>query len=154
MTKLARILLPALLAAAGGCALGQPKPYPLYGTPAMAPSDGKVAILMGPIATVDGQDVRKHGRTFALLPRCHVVTLLPAVGETTPSATWVGNLPHYTYAMDMSGGYYYAIHYRFEPGNGPVGNLRVWADETDPAGALRPIGPAGSGAEIHRCWHP
>jgi hypothetical protein len=146
-------LLAALIAvAAGGCGgLGHARVYPLYPSSAPAPRPDEIAVLMGPVATVDGVNVQMHGRTFGLLPGCHVVTLMRKIGETNATGGWIADFPPAFYAMRMRPGRYYRIQIRTPTDGGPRGEFFISAEEDLPGAAKQPIFPARGDADIARC---
>jgi hypothetical protein len=63
----------AVATVALGCLHHSAGSYPLYDPAAPRRPSTEVARLVGPIASVDGRDVRDLGRSFELLPGCHIV---------------------------------------------------------------------------------
>jgi hypothetical protein len=72
--------------------------YPLYPKIDSGPGPGKVALLRGPIAIVDGQGVAGKGPAFELLPGCHLVAL---------EAGTDAKAPQLIFAFEMRPGYIY-----------------------------------------------
>jgi hypothetical protein len=136
-----------------GCITGTGNARALYpGAPRPA---GELARLSGPIAAVDGQDVSKYGRSFALLPGCHVVQLAAKTGETSSSGGggYVTNLPSAVYAFRMRAEHVYEIDVRFDGQGGPtVGQVTVRAWDRDANGGAVEVA-AAAGAEIDDCQH-
>jgi hypothetical protein len=95
----------ALLA---GCIVRGGDSHPLY--PGPERSQTEVARLVGPIGEVDGQDVSKLGKAFALLPGCHVAKLARKTGAINTlggGGGYVANLPPALYAFRMQAGHTY-----------------------------------------------
>jgi hypothetical protein len=140
--------LAVLVAAASACVgLGKPTAVPLYPGPG---NPDRVATLYGPIASVDDKDVSSRGRTFELLPGCHLVTLLRKVGDADGQAAWSGTLPPVVYALWMRPQHQYWIKYEFQSRGGPLGGLSLTAEERSPAGVVKMLGVAGP-ADVERC---
>jgi len=131
-------------------------PRPLY--PGDARPPGEVARLFGPVGEVDGQDVSRMGKSFALLPGCHIVKLAEKTGEinTLSSGGYVATLPRLLYAFRMRAGLTYEIKVDAEVGSGPTGRIAIRAWERDEGGGATELGPALSPAEIEDCqrWRP
>jgi hypothetical protein len=77
--------------------------YPLYPKIDAGPGPGKVALLRGPVAIVDGQGVSGKGPAFELLPGCHLVALEAGADAKAPQLI---------FAFEMRPGYIYTV----EPG--------------------------------------
>jgi hypothetical protein len=69
LAALVALLLPACIVRGG-------QPLALYPNPESPRPPAEVARLFGPIAAIDGQDVSRQGKSFALLPGCHIVRLV------------------------------------------------------------------------------
>jgi hypothetical protein len=76
-----------------------PAAYPLYPRIDAGPGPGKVALLRGPIAIVDGESVSGKGPAFELLPGCHLVAV-DAGADVKPSII---------FAFAMRPGYIYTV---------------------------------------------
>src|SRR4051812_9383740 len=140
MTRSSSAVSAVLLA---GCITSGGKPYPLY--PGEPRPNAEVARLVGPIGAVDGQDVSGHGKSFALLPDCHVVKLAAKTGEINSlgSGGYVVNLPPAVYAFRMQAQHSYEIEVQVEAGGGPTGGrvtIRAW--DRDANGAALEVSPA------------
>jgi hypothetical protein len=153
MIRLAAILTGvALLAACGHMGT---TPHPLYD--GLARPAQEVAVLSGPIATVDGVDVSRQGTLFSLLPGCHLVVLQSQIGEGGVSGAWSADIPKRVYAFRMKAGNSYAIDASLLPGNhavgtANVGGVKITAVEQDSRGKkVGTIAPARSEAEIESC---
>src|SRR6185369_2007909 len=94
--------LASLALLAGACGTQAATGYPLYPKLGDGPGADKVSTLYGPIQTVDGQDVSSKGRTFELLPGCHVVTLQRNIGEGSATGAWAANFPRLTFAFERN----------------------------------------------------
>jgi hypothetical protein len=144
----------ALLVA--GCIVSGGHPHPLYPGDPRPPAE--IARLFGPIGAVDGQDVSHFGKSFSLLPGCHVVKLAQKTGEinTLGSGGYVASLPDVTYAFRMRPAHTYEIEIQTDPSSGPIGEIRIRAWERDANGAANELGPARSTEEIDDCmkWKP
>ena len=138
------------------CIVSGGHPHPLY--PGDARPAAEVARLFGPIAEVDGQDVSRMGKSFALLPGCHIVKLAEKTGEinTLSSGGYVATLPRLTYAFRMRAGLTYEIEVHAEVGSGPTGQITIRAWERDERGGATQLNPAGSSADVEDCqrWRP
>ena len=146
------MLLPA-------CITGGGTPRALYPNPETPRPPGEVARLSGPVATVDDRDVAKLGKSFALLPGCHVVKLAAKTGETssTGSGGYVTNLPSTIYAFRMRAQHSYDIDVRFDgSGGATVGQVTIRAWDHDANGAAVEVAPVAADAEIDAClkWTP
>jgi hypothetical protein len=123
-----------------------PTPYALYPGPAL--SANEVAVLSGPVATVDGVDVSRQGTVFSLLPGCHVVMLQSEIGEGGVSGAWSEHIRRQAYVFHMRAGNSYVIDVRLLPGNhsvgtANVGGVKILAFEQDGSGKkLASIAPA------------
>ncbi len=80
-----------------------PAAVPLYPKIDAGPGPGKVSLLRGPVAIVDGEQVSGKGPAFELLPGCHLVAL-EAGGDAKS--------PRIIFAFEMRPGYIYTV----EPG--------------------------------------
>lgn len=102
-----RAAWPALLGFAA-CASGEVRGVPLYPEgPPRTRSD--VALLIGPIETVDGKNVAAHGPMLELLPGCHIVRIGDRVGHVGESETLAAVSSSRIYAFRMRAGHTYTI---------------------------------------------
>lgn len=122
---------------------------PLY--PGARPGPDKVATLTGPIGTVDGVNVSLKGKTFELLPGCHIVTLERNVGAGGDNGAWAANLPGITYAFEMKPGHLYKIDLDLRESSGPMSRLWIRAHERAPDGSTVRLGTARSEADLQDC---
>jgi hypothetical protein len=146
------LILTALLAlAASGC-VGQVRAVPLYPNHGQRLGHDKLAMLQGPIGTVDGQDVEAMGASFELLPGCHLVTLRSKIGEGNERGAWTADLHPMLFAFKMKPGYLYAFEYRAEFGSAGHGQLFMTARELDASGAtVSLLLPSRDGRDIDEC---
>jgi hypothetical protein len=152
----AAALLGGLLLIAG-CITRSGEPHPLYPDAPRPPE--QVARLFGPIAAVDGQDVSRLGKSFSVLPGCHVVQLLNKVGQinTSNGGGYVGITGGALFALRMRASFTYEIEVQVESVTGPVGQLTIqtWERPADGSSAT-PLAPARTADEIGDCqrWTP
>jgi hypothetical protein len=135
------------------CITGGGRARPLYPGDSRPPDE--VARLFGPIGSVDGQDVSRLGKSFALLPGCHVVRPVSKVAEvdrTAPNA-YVARVPSdVTYAFRMQAGHTYEIEVRPADNTGYTSVdavVRAW--DRDAKGGARAVPPIASTTEIDAC---
>jgi len=143
--------LAGLALLAGACGTQAPTGYPLYPKLGDGPGADKVATLYGPIQTVDGQDVSSKGRTFELLPGCHVVTLQRNIGEGSASGAWAANFPRLTVAFEMKPAHRYSITTDAKDTSAPVGRVTIFAREKAPDGSTVRVPFAGGDGDIVAC---
>jgi hypothetical protein len=154
MIRLAAAACLGLLAASAvGCHSVGKSGYPLYPPTAVPPAPNQVATLMGPINSVDDVNVSAKGRTFQLLPGCHIVTLERNIGEGGDNGAFAANLPRITYAFEMKPGHLYKISTDVEIGSGSVGRMWINARETGPDGSSVRWYPARSTGDLDECRH-
>jgi hypothetical protein len=93
-----------------GCAPNVNAPgYALY-PPSAAPAPDEIARLYGPIASVDGRDVRALGGAFELLPGCHTVrTQGQPLESTNYNSVSGGRPPGRFFVLPMLPGHAYFI---------------------------------------------
>ena len=140
------------------CITGGGRPRQLYAGDPRPPAE--VARLVGPIGTVDGQDVSGLGKSFALLPGCHVVQPPSKVAEIdrTGPNSYVASVPsNITYAFRMLPRHSYEIEVR--PADNPAHtsiDAAVQAWDRDEQGRSTAVAPIASTAEIDACqaWKP
>ena len=135
------------------CITGGGNARPLYAGDPRPP--GEVARLFGPIGSVDGRDVSRLGKSFALLPGCHVVRPVNKVAEidkTAPNA-YVARVPSdLTYAIRMQAGHTYEIEVRPADNTAHTSvDALVQAWDRDAQGTFTPVVPIASTAEIDAC---
>jgi hypothetical protein len=140
--------LPALF---GGACGTQATGYPLYAKVGAGPGPDKVAMLHGPVHTVDDYNVAGKGQTFELLPGCHIVTLQRNVGEGTAGGAWAANLPRLVIAFEMKPAHRYMINMDVPDTSGPVGRFHLTASEKTPDGKVVRVPFAGSDEDIRHC---
>jgi hypothetical protein len=142
-----------------GCIVRAGDPHPLYPNPETPRPPTEVARLLGPIAAVDGQDVSREGKSFALLPGCHIVRLADKIGaiNTTASGGFVGSTGGPIFALRMKANFTYEIDIQLRETAGPTGQIIIQAWERPADGSsMTPIAPARSEADIADCqtWTP
>jgi hypothetical protein len=149
-------LVAALLLSA--CITGGGHARPLYPGDPRPPE--QVARLFGPIGSVDGQDVSRLGKSFALLPGCHVVrpvSKVAQVDKTAPNA-YVARVPtDLTYAFRMQAGHTYELEVRPADNTGYTSvDAVVQAWDRDAQGGATAVSPIASTAEVDACqgWKP
>ena len=148
----AALLLPSACISGGG------HPRQLYPGDPRPPAE--VARLFGPIGTIDGQDVSRLGKSFALLPGCHLVQPPSKVAEVdrTGPNSYVASVPsNLTYAFKMLPLHTYEIEVR--PADNPAHtsiDAAVQAWDRDDQGGSTAVAPIASTAEIDACqaWRP
>ena len=142
-----------------GCIVRAGDPHPLYPNPETPRPPAEVARLFGPIAAVDGQDVSRLGKSFALVPGCHIVRLVEKVGAINTSAAtgFVGMTGGVVFALKMRANFAYEVEVQMRETAGPTGTLLIqaWERAADGSSAT-PIPPARSEADIDACrsWTP
>jgi hypothetical protein len=120
----------ALLVSAAACApFVSTAAYPLYPKIDAGPGPGKVALLRGPIAIVDGESVSRKGPSFELLPGCHLVALEAEEGAKTSII----------FAFEMRPGFVYTV----EAG-------AATAQERSPDGSVAAVRRAGA-SDVTAC---
>jgi hypothetical protein len=120
---------PLLLAGTLGC-LSAPlvdrSLYPPQGEPL---ARNQIAELVGPILTVDGQDVAQDPSRFELLPGCHVIRTHP-VTDVGSSRGRPYRVPGATLTLQMKPGYAYVFRTGFGPGGRGTAPIAIEEDET------------------------
>ena len=151
--SLIRLLIVLLGASVAGChALVSADAYPLYPKVDAGPGPGKVALLRGPIAIVDGSGVLGKGSSFELLPGCHLVALAPSASHDDETSS-AANPPQIIFAFEMRPGYLYTIESGAETPNGHSTKPQVVALEHAPNGSVVRVQRArGSDVKECRSW--
>jgi hypothetical protein len=137
-----------------GCITRGGEPHPLYPNAEVRRPPEQVARLFGPIASVDGRDVSRLGKSFSVLPGCHVVQLLDKVGQinTSNGGGYVGVTGGAVFALRMRANFTYEIDVQVQDVTGPVGQLAIQAWERRAEGGNgTAIAPAKSVEEIADC---
>ena len=147
------VIAPAALALLGAACGTQAGGYPLYPKVGAGPGPEKVALLYGPVQTVDNQDVATRGRTFELLPGCHVVTLQRNIGAGTADGAWAANFPRLVVAFEMKPAHRYIINLTTPDTSAPVGRLVLTASEKAPDGTVVRVPFVRSDEDIRNCRH-
>jgi hypothetical protein len=136
-----------------GCGSQTSAGYPLYAKLGAGPGRDKVAMLHGPIQTVDDQMVAGKGQTFELLPGCHIVTLQRNIGQGTANGAWAANVGRLVVAFEMRAAHTYVISIEFDDATGPVGHYRIVAREKAPDGTVVVVPFARSDDDVRNCKH-
>jgi len=136
---------------AASCGTQASRGYPLYPKLGEGPGRDKVAMLYGPIQTVDGEVVAGKGQTFELLPGCHVVTLQRNIGAGTANGAWAANVGHLVIAFPMRAAHSYVITTDFEDSTAPVGHYQIVAREKAPNGSAVRVPFARSDDDVLNC---
>jgi len=141
----------AVATVALGCIHHQTGGYPLYEPASPRRPTADVARLFGPIASVDGRDVSGLGRSFELLPGCHVVVTQKQMLEFDNAASVSGQFPPRTYLFWMKAAHTYVIE---RPTTG-IGGARAitWIEAYDaaPSGRRFPVGATNNERAIDDC---
>jgi hypothetical protein len=143
------LLLSILLTAS--CGTQAASGYPLYAKVGAGPGPDKVALLHGPVQTVDDVNVAGKGQTFELMPGCHVVTLQRNIGAGTASGAWAANVGHLVIAFPMRPAHRYVIAMEIEESSAPVGRYMLVARERAPDGSVTRVPFARSDDDILSC---
>ena len=102
---------------------------------------------------------RARGKSFALLPGCHIVRLVEKVGaiDTSSSSGYVGTIGGVIFALRMKASFAYEIEVGFFDTTGPTGQLtiRAWERAADGSSATQ-SGPRDRRPTIDDCrkWRP
>jgi hypothetical protein len=152
-----RAAVGALLVSA--CIVRAGEPRPLYPNPETPRRPDEVARLSGPIAAVDGQDVSRLGKSFALAPGCHIVRLVDKVGaiNSSNSGGYVATIGGVIFALRMKASFSYEIEIQMRETSGPTGTLTIQAWERAADGSsVAPLAPARQDSDIDDCrkWTP
>ena len=135
---------------ATACVGGTSRGTPLYAPRGQVLPVTEVAQLVGEVATVDGKSV--HGRTFELLPGCHVVTTPTSWGVRDQSGSASGNMAKLTFVITMHANKSYVMDYELSSRTGNGGTMVVHALERDAAGnTTATLLPVMSQSDIEKC---
>jgi len=127
--------------------------YPLYPKIEFGPGPGKVALLRGPVAIVDGVSVSGKGLSFELLPGCHLVTPETSAGGGEANGKSGANPRHILFAFEMRPGYIYTVETVAETSSGHPTKSQVIALEHGPDGsAVRVQRARDSDVETCKDW--
>jgi len=114
-----------------------------------------VAQLYGEIATVDGRDVSSAVQPFELLPGCHVVTTRTSWGKRDNSGSISGNMPEFSFVINMQPNHGYVIDFELATRTGNGGAIELRALEKDAAGNVSAtLLPSIDQKELDRCRLP
>ncbi|HEX3774438.1 MAG TPA: hypothetical protein VHV51_08235 [Polyangiaceae bacterium] len=134
--------LSLLCAFEGACVSATtPEGYPLYPHASGTLPPEQTALLMGAVATVDGERVGRFGRAFALLPGCHVIENQQNWGGADANSAATAHFPAYRFSIPMRAGYHYVIDIAQGAGN----FVQLSATERDASGQIvNSFEPGGS----------
>jgi hypothetical protein len=146
------VLVALAMIAASACITGTRRGYPLYPNPPLMEQQG-VAFLTGYVHDVDGKDVSQHGRSFDLLPGCHIVGTPVKGGNMDPTAGVVITTGSRKFAIPMKAAHSYVIEVGSSgPVNGLAGPIYLLGREIDEAGkTTRRFVPAESLQDVQDC---
>jgi hypothetical protein len=153
MSLASRLLPFALAAALPSCLGSHDRGEPLYPVSGPLPAKDQVAQLGGFVRQVDGKDVTE-GRSFELLPGCHVVVTPKKWGHVDSSGSGgvLVDTGRVTFALVMKPGHTYLIEVQVQMMGGSVGSAVVQTIEGDGAGnRVAVLHPAASTADIDAC---
>jgi hypothetical protein len=123
----------------------------LYPATGPRPRREEVAQLGGYVRLVDDQQVTE-GRSFELLPGCHIVGTPARWGRVGDSGGVLVDTGHRTFALVMKPGHRYLVEVSVNMMGGSTGSAVVQATEEDPQGKrTQVIGPAKTTADIEAC---
>jgi hypothetical protein len=141
-----------------GCLHARDTAVPLYPNAKAAPLPrSQTARVDGPLATIDGHDVRGRGGVFDLLPGCHVVEVDPRARPTFAHSSrlaWSVYFPRTVYVVHMKPGaeYIIRVEYQSQPWLGHLpGRIEVLAHEQDASGVMTALAPARSDVDVRAC---
>ena len=113
-----------------------------------------MALLIGYVRDVDGKDVSAHGKSFELLPGCHIVGTPSKWGTMDSTAGVVITTGPHQFAIPMKAGHSYSI----EVGSSspfltaPTSPAYLSAREMDAGGTTtRRFAPAESPQDLRDC---
>ena len=139
-----------------GCIFSSERGVPLYADSEPRRARSEVALLIGPVVLVDGENVTSRGSAFELLPGCHLVEIgneAGSVGHMTLYGGQVASVPRLVYAFRMRAGSVYTIDLEIEPtiGMAPTGVGHIVAHEQDAQGHDRVVPSIRESASIYSC---
>jgi hypothetical protein len=151
-------LVGLIAAALAGCASDAVRGVPLYPSDPPRPRSD-VALLIGPIETVDGRNVAAHGPLLELLPGCHVVEIGDRVGHVGEPETLAAVSSSRVYAFRMRAGHTYTIEAPRKgatPSPRAPGAVQTIAREENRHGHVAYVPIAMSSYDINACrqWVP
>src|SRR5882672_1997302 len=121
-------------AALSGCLAPHERGEPLYPLTDARPKREDVAQLGGYVRMVDNQQVTE-GKSFELLPGCHIVGTPARWGRVDSSSGGVlVDTGHQTFALVMKAGHRYFVGVSVKMMGGSTGSAVVEATEEDPQG--------------------
>jgi hypothetical protein len=153
---LAGLALPACLAltaclALSACLAPHERGEPLYPASEPRPKREDVAQLGGYVRLVDNQQVTE-GKSFELLPGCHIVGTPARWGRVDSSGGVLVDTGHQTFALVMKPGHRYFVDVSVKMMGGSTGSAVVEATEEDPQGKkTQVINAAKTTADIEAC---
>jgi len=137
---------------AGACITGTRRGYPLYANPPLLEQQ-QLAFLTGYVLAVDGKDVSSHGRSFDLLPGCHIVVTPSKSGSMDSTAGVVITTGPRRFAIPMKAAHSYVIEVGASGTFGELsGSGYLLGREIDEAGnTTRKFVPATSPQDVRDC---
>jgi hypothetical protein len=150
--RLREVLVVLTMIYAGACITGTRRGYPLYPHPPLMEQQ-RVAFLTGYIHDVDGKDVSQHGRSFDLLPGCHIVGTPEKGGTMDSTAGVVITTGSRKFAIPMKAAHSYVIEVGSPTAfSGITGPASLSGREIDEAGkTTRRFAPAASLPDVQDC---
>ncbi|HEX9277100.1 MAG TPA: hypothetical protein VGA51_11990 [Casimicrobiaceae bacterium] len=138
--------------ALSACLAPHDRGEPLYPRMDPPPKPEELAHLGGYVRVVDDQQVTE-GKSFDLLPGCHIISTPARWGRVEPqSGGTTVDTGHQTFALVMKPGHRYFIDVKVKMMGGSTGSAVLQAREEDPSGkTTQVLGPAHSFADIENC---
>lgn len=146
------LLIVLAMISASACITGTRRGYPLYPNPPLIEQQ-RVAFLTGYVLEVDGKDVSAQGRSFDLLPGCHIVVTPSKSGTMDSTAGVVITTGPRTFAIPMKAAHSYVIEVGVSGTFGELsGSGYLLGREIDEAGnTTRKFAPAASPQDVQDC---
>jgi hypothetical protein len=153
LSAVALLVACAAVASSQGCVQGQEQYYPLYLRTERRLPQSELARLSGYVRFIDDEDVSPYGRSFELLPGCHLVGTPSQWGKAEPNSGVVtADTGRWVFALPMRAGYQYVIELQLEQMSGPRGRLQVRAFERDSHGTTtREFAPPRNADDVQAC---
>ena len=146
------LLVMLAMICASACITGTRRGYPLYPNPPLIEPQ-RVAFLTGYVLEVDGKDVSAHGRSFDLLPGCHIVVTPSKSGTMDSTAGVVITTGPRKFAIAMKAAHSYVIEVGVSGTFGELsGSGYLLGREIDEDGnTTRKFAPAESSQDVQDC---